>query len=159
MGQNRYCARRAGRGPPHTGVRFCRMESTPARLKSYPDIADNFSRTSQVRLAYVRHVANRLLQSPVGHSIPFCVHNVLTGLLSKPGSKHSTPTHPMGGGEHSSPWQFSVSNGLGNRNIGLIAMPPCLSSVARASSAAVGSLGSSKSRILTTGSPLTTLTR
>ena len=31
--------------------------------------------------------------------MPSCVHRVRTGLLLNPGSKHSTPTQPIGGGE------------------------------------------------------------
>src|SRR5690606_427850 len=64
----------------------------------------------------------------------------------------------MGGGEHSEPSQLSGSTGLGNRNDGFGAMPPCSSSVTRSASIASGSFGSSASSG-TTGSPLITLTR
>jgi len=89
------------------------------------------------------------------YKMPSCVHSVLTGLFGPNGLPHSAPTHMIGSGAQSAPTQFG-SSGLGNRIAGVGAMPPCCKVWRRASSE---SFGSSVSRLLTTGSPLTTLTR
>ncbi len=135
--KTRPCEKR-GRNDYAQGVQavdLCLPTSDFVKRKGLP-LDERVSRTSptisaercKARLAYARHVAKRLLhsilESPVGQSTPFCVHSVLTGLLSNPGSKHSTPTHPTGGGAQSEPLQSSASSGLGKRNIGLTAMPP-----------------------------------
>ena len=112
----------------------------------------------QLHHCYATHVSMvfgiSAIFSSNDYSMPFCVQTVLTGRLTKPGLKHSTPIHAIGGGAQSAPVQ-SRSSGLGNRNTGEGAIPPCASSVIRSVSA---SAGSSVSKLFTTGSPFSTLT-